>query len=43
MNSGTGAVLSSQQLQEAQIITITVNSGGVTLSCILLPVVSSNQ
>lgn len=38
MNSGTGMILHSQQLKEAQIITITVNSGNTTPSQILLPV-----
>ncbi|MEH1972404.1 MAG: CocE/NonD family hydrolase [Nostoc sp.] len=37
MNSGTGAVISSDNLRDAQIITLTVNCGGEGNSQILLP------
>lgn len=42
MNSGTGSVLSSMQLMDAQTITVTVNCGDAFPSQVLLPVVSQN-
>lgn len=41
MNSGHGAILNSEDLFNAQIITLTVSCGGETSSQILLPVLSS--
>ncbi|MCG6137196.1 MAG: CocE/NonD family hydrolase [Nostoc sp. LLA-1] len=41
MNSGNGAVMSHQDLMNAQIITITIKCGDTFLSQVLLPVVAS--
>ncbi|MBW4562558.1 MAG: CocE/NonD family hydrolase [Mojavia pulchra JT2-VF2] len=39
MNSGTGAVISSESLLDAQVITLTVSCGGEAISQVLLPVI----
>lgn len=43
MNSGIGAVISSDNLRDAQIITLTVNCGGEGNSQILLPDFSTHR
>ncbi|MFN6470477.1 MAG: CocE/NonD family hydrolase [Nostoc sp. SerVER01] len=42
MNSGNGAIASSESLPDAQIITLTVNCGGEFNSHVLLPVIAAD-